>query len=62
MRQGSEKLRGPGGTCSLSAANPVLLPQPKPRALREHIVVPSIRRREIVLAQRPAVRHSEDTL
>jgi hypothetical protein len=32
-------------------ANPVPLPQPKPRAMREHFVVPSIRSREVARAQ-----------
>jgi hypothetical protein len=30
-----------------SAAEPITLPQPKPRAMREHFVVPSICSREV---------------
>jgi hypothetical protein len=43
-----------------SAANPVPLPKAKPRAVREHFVVPSIRSREVARAQRSRVRHCED--
>jgi hypothetical protein len=45
-----------------AATNPVPLPEPKPRAVREHIVVPAIRSREIAQAQRSGVRHREDSL
>ena len=45
-----------------AAANPVLLPKAKPRAMREHFVVSSIRSREVVRAQRSFVRHCEDAL
>jgi hypothetical protein len=45
-----------------SAANPELLPQPKPRAMREHFVVPSIGSREVALAERSGVQHREDAL
>jgi len=45
-----------------SAANPKILPEPKPRAVREHFVVPAIRSREIVRAQRSGVLHGEDAL
>jgi hypothetical protein len=38
-----------------SAANPVLLPKPKPRAMGEHFVVPSIRSRDVARAQRSGV-------
>ena len=38
------------------------LPQPKPRAMREHFVVSSIRRREVARAQRPRVWLREDSL
>ena len=49
-------------TLSGAAANPVLLPKPKPRAVRQHLVVSSIRSREVVRAQRSDVRHREDAL
>jgi len=39
-----------------------MLPQPKPRATREHFVVLSIRNRKIARAQRSGVRHREDAL
>ena len=39
-----------------STANPILLPKPKPRAMRDHFVVPPIRCREVVRAQRSGVR------
>ena len=45
-----------------SAANSELLPQPKPRAMREHFVVPSIGSREVARPQRSCVRHCEDAL
>jgi hypothetical protein len=45
-----------------SAANSVLLPKPKPRAMREPFVVPPIRSREIAPAERSGVRHREDSL
>ena len=45
-----------------SAANPEMLPQPKPRAMREHFVVPSIRSREIARPQRPNIRCLEHFL
>jgi hypothetical protein len=38
-----------------SAANPEMLPQPKPRAMREHFVVPSIRRRDVASAEWPDI-------
>src|SRR5689334_5152251 len=41
---------------------PIPLPNPKPRALREHFVVSLIRSREIAPVQRPVVRHCEDAL
>ena len=44
------------------AAWAVHLPEPKPRAMREHFVVSSIRSRDIALAQRSGVRHCEDAL
>jgi hypothetical protein len=44
------------------AANPELLPQPKPRAMREHFVVPPIRRREVARPQRSDVRSFEHFL
>ena len=45
-----------------SAANPEVLPQPKPRAVGQRFVVPPIRSREIACVQRPSVRHCEDAL
>jgi hypothetical protein len=45
-----------------STANAEVLPKAKPRALREHFVVPSIRRRDIARAQRSGVRRCEDML
>jgi hypothetical protein len=49
-------------THSRAAANPVLLPKAKPRAMREHFVVSSIGSREVADAQRSGVRHCEDAL
>jgi hypothetical protein len=49
-------------TCSRAAANAVLLPEPKPRALREHLVVPSIHTVEVARAQRSGVRHGKEAL
>jgi hypothetical protein len=45
-----------------SAANPVLLPKAKPRAMREHFVVPSIRSGEVAPAEGSGVRRCEDAL
>ena len=45
-----------------AAANPVLLPKPEPRAMREHVVVPSIRGRDVACAQRSGVRYRVDAL
>src|ERR1019366_994434 len=45
-----------------SAANPVLLPKAKPRAMSEHVVVPSIGSREVAWAQRSGIGHCEDAL
>jgi hypothetical protein len=45
-----------------SAADPKILPQPKPRAMREHFVVPSIRSRHGARAQWPNVWHRESAL
>ena len=45
-----------------SAADPVLLPKPKPRALREHFVVPSIRNRDGACTQRSGFRQREAAL
>jgi hypothetical protein len=39
-----------------------MLPQPKPRAVREHLIVPPIGSREIARAQRSGVRRGEDAL
>jgi hypothetical protein len=49
-------------TGSRAAANPILLPKPKPRAMREHVVVPSIRGRDVACAQRSGVRYRVDAL
>jgi len=40
----------------------MLLPKAKPRAMREHFFVSSIRSREVARAQRSGVRHCEDAL
>jgi hypothetical protein len=45
-----------------SAANAIALPNAKPRAMREHFVVSSIRSREVARAQRPGIGHCEDAL
>jgi hypothetical protein len=45
---------------SRAATNPIPLPEPKPRAVREQIVVTAIRSREITQAHRSSVRHCED--
>ena len=45
-----------------SAANPELLPKAKPRAMREHFVVPSIRGRDVAWAQRANIRRFEPLL
>jgi hypothetical protein len=50
------------GVSFRSAANPVLLPKAKPRAVREHFVVSSIRSREVARTQRSSIRHREDAL
>ncbi len=45
-----------------SAANPEVLPQPKPRAVREHFVVPSIGSRDVACAEWPNIRRFEHFL
>jgi hypothetical protein len=45
-----------------SATDPIPLPEPKPRALGERLIVPSIRSREVTLAQRSDVRHRVSAL
>jgi hypothetical protein len=45
-----------------STANPELLPQPKPRAMREHFVVPSISGGDVACAERPDIRRFEHFL
>ena len=45
-----------------SATETIPLPEPKPRAVREHFVVPSIRSHEVPRARRSNVRHHEDAL
>ena len=52
----------PPGLKGRSAAKPALLPKPKPRAMREHFVVPSIRGGEVALIQRSGVRRCEDAI
>ena len=47
---------------SRAAAKPIALPKSKPRAMRVHVVVPSIHSREVARAQRSGVRHGEDAL
>jgi Type II secretion system (T2SS), protein E, N-terminal domain len=44
------------------AANPEMLPQPKPRAMPEHFVVPPIRSRDGACTQRPNIRCLEHFL
>ena len=44
------------------AANPEMLPQPKPRAMREHFVVPSICSRDVACAEWSNVRRFEHFL
>ena len=39
-----------------SAANAVPLPKPKPRAVCEHFIVPSIQSRDVACTQRPDIR------
>jgi hypothetical protein len=48
--------------CTTSAANSVPLPQSEPRALREHLVVSSIRSRDVGCAEWPCVRRFEHFL
>ena len=45
-----------------SAANPEMLPEPEPRTIREHIVMPSIRSRDVACAEWPDIRHCQDAL
>ena len=45
-----------------SAANPEMLPKPKPRAVPEHFVVPPIRSRKVACAQQSRVWNREDAL
>jgi len=45
-----------------SAANSVPLPKPKPRAMRELVVVPSIRRRDVACAEWSNIRCFEHFL
>jgi hypothetical protein len=45
-----------------SAANSELLPQPKPRAMREHFVVSSIGSRDVACAEWPDIRRFEHFL
>jgi hypothetical protein len=53
------------GSCwqpSSSAANPVLLPKAKPRAMGEHFVVSPIRSGEVARTQRSVVRLTKEAL
>ena len=45
-----------------SATNPVMLPKPKPRAMGEHLVVPSIGSRDVACAEWPNIRRFEHFL
>jgi hypothetical protein len=45
-----------------SAANPELLPEPEPRAMREHFVVPAIGSRDVACAEWPNIRRLEHFL
>lgn len=47
---------------SLAAAKPILLPKPKPRTMRQQVVMPSIRSRDVARAQRPRIRRRIDAL
>jgi len=42
-----------------SAANPVVLPELEPRAMRQRFIVPSIRGRDIGFFKRPDIRSFE---
>jgi hypothetical protein len=46
----------------LSATDAIPLPEPKPRAVCELVIMPSIRSSEIACAQRSRVGHREDAL
>jgi hypothetical protein len=45
-----------------AATDAKMLPQPEPPAMRDLVIVPAIRSREITQAQRTGVRHFEDSL
>ena len=45
-----------------SATDAIPLPKPKPRAVREHFVVPSIRRSDVACAEWPDIRRFEHFL
>jgi hypothetical protein len=45
-----------------SATDAIALPEPKPRAVGELIIVSSIRSREVAFSQRSAIGHREDAL
>jgi hypothetical protein len=45
-----------------SATDAIPLPKPKPRAVREHFIVPSIRRRDVACAEWPTIRRFEHFL
>ena len=46
----------------IPATHAISLVQPKPRAVRELLIVPSIGSREIACTQRSGIRHREDAL
>lgn len=45
-----------------SATNAKMLPEPEPRAVRQFLIVPSIRSRDIAGRERSRVRHREQAL
>ena len=45
-----------------AAADAISLPKPKPRAVSEHFVVPSIRSRDVACAEWPNIRRFEHFL
>jgi hypothetical protein len=55
-------LSGRRPNVSGTAADAVPMPKAKPRAMRVHLVVPSIHSREVTRAQRSGVRHGKDAL
>src|ERR1017187_2473873 len=55
-------LNGRHQTCSRTATDAIPLPEPKPRAVREHFVVPSVGSRDVACAERPNIRRFEHFL